>query len=85
MRDDDLDELWDDDEDDDLDAELAEAAWVDCPYCGEQVELLLDPTGGDVQEYVEDCEVCCQPWSVRVHVDQEGTPHVTVTTQDDEY
>ncbi|HTT09093.1 MAG TPA: CPXCG motif-containing cysteine-rich protein [Gammaproteobacteria bacterium] len=37
---------------------------VDCPYCGERIELLLDPSAGETQEYVEDCAVCCQPMTV---------------------
>ena len=51
---------------DDLDRPPDDVAWVECPWCGEQVELLLDPGGGAVQDYVEDCEVCCRPWQVRV-------------------
>ena len=43
------------------------AAVVTCPYCGEEVEITLDPGGEEEQEYVEDCEVCCRPWSVTVH------------------
>ncbi|MDH3733707.1 MAG: CPXCG motif-containing cysteine-rich protein [Gemmatimonadota bacterium] len=39
---------------------------VQCPACGEIVEIVLDPHGGSSQEYVEDCEVCCRPWSLRV-------------------
>ena len=36
-----------------------------CPYCGEQVEIYLEP---DVSgTFVQDCEVCCNPWRVRVH------------------
>ena len=40
------DDWLDDTDDDDLDpdADLAESTWVACPYCGEQVELLVDPT-----------------------------------------
>lgn len=72
---------WDEDA---LDASLEEAAWVSCPYCGETVELLLDPSGGSAQEYVEDCEVCCRPWSVRVHLDDMGQPHVNLGTLDEE-
>ena len=35
-----------------------------CPYCGEQVEIYLEP---DVRgTLIQDCEVCCQPWRVRV-------------------
>jgi hypothetical protein len=42
------------------------ATHVTCPYCGEIVEISVDPGGGAVQEYVEDCEVCCNPWQVNV-------------------
>ena len=32
-----------------------------CPYCGESNELHVDPTGGENQEFVEDCAICCRP------------------------
>jgi len=37
---------------------------VICPYCGEEVEIdiELDVRGS----FVQDCEVCCNPWRVRV-------------------
>ena len=69
--------------DGDLGAELTDVVWVSCPYCGESSELLVDPVGGPIQEYVEDCEVCCQPWFVRVKLDGEGHASVAVTTLDD--
>ena len=31
-----------------------------CPYCSEQISMLLE-TYYDEQSYIEDCEVCCQP------------------------
>ena len=34
-----------------------------CPYCWEQISMLLEPSY-EVQEYIEDCEVCCQPIKV---------------------
>ena len=46
--------------------------------------MLVDPAGGASQEYVEDCEVCCRPWLVRVQLDAEGNASVSVTTLDDE-
>ena len=58
-------------------------AWVHCPYCGESIELLVDPVGGTHQEYIEDCEVCCRPWSVRVTVDRSGHAAVQVATLDE--
>jgi hypothetical protein len=37
---------------------------VTCPYCGETVEVYVEP---DVRgRFVQDCEVCCRPWEVRV-------------------
>jgi hypothetical protein len=32
-----------------------------CPHCGEEVDTEPDPGGGDSQEYIEDCPVCCRP------------------------
>jgi hypothetical protein len=38
---------------------------VTCPYCGEEVEIYLEP---DVLgTLVQDCEVCCNPWRVHVY------------------
>ena len=42
---------------------------ITCPYCGEDVEIYLEPeTRGTL---VQDCEVCCNPWQLRVTVDGE--------------
>lgn len=68
---------------DELEAALAEIVEVSCPYCGEEGEIAIDPVGGDTQEYVEDCEICCQPWSVRVMLDPEGGASVEIGTLDD--
>lgn len=62
---------------------LEGAAQVWCPYCGEGVGLILDPAGGPAQEYVEDCEVCCRPWQVRVRFEPDGTPSVSLATLDE--
>ena len=65
------------------DSELPDdVALVSCPYCGESVELLLDPGSGGRQSYVEDCEVCCQPWLVRVRYDRRGRARVEVDAAD---
>lgn len=41
-----------------------ESAFVRCPYCGEEVEILVEE---DLEgEMVWDCEVCCRPWSLNV-------------------
>ena len=53
-----------------------------CPYCGELNEVSLDPGSGAVQEYVEDCQVCCRPWRVLVRYRADGTAHVRVEAAD---
>jgi hypothetical protein len=55
-------------------------ATVWCPYCGEAVVIAIDPGSGAVQDYVEDCAVCCQPWQVRVSYDASGHAHVQLTS-----
>ncbi len=43
---------------------------VICPYCGEEIELYVEP---DVRgSFVQDCEVCCNPWRVIVILDEDG-------------
>ena len=37
---------------------------VTCRYCGEQVEINVGPNVRGV--LIQDCEVCCNPWRVRV-------------------
>jgi hypothetical protein len=56
---------------------------VQCPYCGEAVGIELDPGGGMIQDYVEDCAVCCRPWRVRVRYDASGIARVSVTALDE--
>jgi len=40
---------------------------VSCPFCGEAISILLDPSDGE-QSYVEDCQVCCQPMQINFEV-----------------
>ncbi len=49
---------------------------VRCPYCHERVELFVDPE--TLGSYVEDCAVCCRPWSVHVLTDDEGERFVEI-------
>jgi hypothetical protein len=37
---------------------------VTCPYCGEHVELFVESDARG--RFVQDCEVCCNPWTVHV-------------------
>ena len=42
-----------------------------CPYCGEQISMVLD-LSVPRQVYVEDCEVCCKPIEVSYDVEDEA-------------
>jgi hypothetical protein len=45
-------------------AEIDRLFLVTCPYCGERVEIYVEP---EVKgSFVQDCEVCCNPWRVRI-------------------
>lgn len=63
-------------------ADMEATVW--CPYCGEPVEIALDPGSGSVQQYVEDCAVCCRPWRVDVSYSDDGSASVRVTALDEE-
>ena len=34
---------------------------IECPYCAEVFTALVDPATAAGDQYVEDCEICCQP------------------------
>jgi len=61
---------------------LIESARIRCPYCGERIELVVDCSAGD-QDYIEDCQVCCQPITIRVTVSEQGRPQVEVRREDE--
>ena len=44
---------------------------VSCPYCGESFETLLDFSAGST-DYIEDCQICCQPIELHIVVDTAG-------------
>ena len=53
-----------------------------CPYCGERVTVAIEPIGANAEQYVEDCPVCCRPWTVEVTRDESG-PSVELHREDD--
>lgn len=50
---------------------LSESDYV-CAFCGETIVIPVDPSAGEVQEYVEDCPVCCSPNVLRIVGDGSG-------------
>ncbi|HKM26625.1 MAG TPA: CPXCG motif-containing cysteine-rich protein [Thiopseudomonas sp.] len=57
---------------------------VSCPYCGEAIQVLLDPEEAG-QDYIEDCQVCCQPITFSVMEDSMGNLSVTVRDENEAY
>lgn len=50
-----------------------------CPYCWEEISVLLDPSVRQ-QTYIEDCEVCCRP--IEFHVQFEDNELVVFEASD---
>ena len=60
---------------------MDQATGYACPSCGEWVEVVLDPSAGRHQEYVEDCPVCCRPNVLRVDFDRRGRASVAASPE----
>ena len=43
---------------------MEDSVRVRCPYCREWVDFYVDPDTSGV--LVEDCAVCCRPWTVMI-------------------
>lgn len=54
-----------------------EEHFFQCPYCWEEISILLD-TSVTNQTYVEDCEVCCNPLEFTVQFENEQLTNFTV-------
>jgi transcription elongation factor Elf1 len=50
---------------------------IGCPYCGELITLLID-LSIETQQYIEDCQVCCQPIEVAVSLGSDDSVQVDV-------
>jgi len=50
---------------------MTETIVIQCPYCGESYETVVDLSAGS-QRYVEDCAVCCKPIEVALRVGDDG-------------
>jgi hypothetical protein len=57
-------------------------AEISCPYCGESLDILLDASAGE-QQYIEDCQVCCRPITLNVHLDDDGDPQVRAASENE--
>ncbi len=41
--------------------------FFNCPYCFAEISMLLDLSASP-QQYIEDCEVCCNPIEIKLEV-----------------
>jgi hypothetical protein len=55
---------------------------VECPYCGENIDVLVDQSE-EQQNYIEDCQVCCRPIVFNVTVDSDGDANITVNAENE--
>ncbi|GGD65048.1 CPXCG motif-containing cysteine-rich protein [Lacimicrobium alkaliphilum] len=55
---------------------------IGCPYCGETIEVLIDPADLD-QRYIEDCQVCCRPINFVISENMNGELQVSVYSDDE--
>jgi len=55
---------------------------VQCPYCWEQIEVVVDCSIDD-QEYIEDCSVCCKPIVFSVLVSEGEIISIDGRSEDD--
>lgn len=64
---------------------------IDCPYCGESIDVFVEPILNDTghcdpygeTRYIEDCFVCCRPITIIVHQDEEFGSSVTAISENE--
>ncbi|HDZ08168.1 CPXCG motif-containing cysteine-rich protein [Pseudohongiella sp.] len=61
---------------------LTELATLQCPYCWESIEVVVDCSVTE-QEYTEDCSVCCRPIIISVYADGGELQTVEARSEDD--
>ena len=55
---------------------------IDCPYCGENIEVDVDCSEPS-QSYIEDCSVCCRPININVEIDFDQQVQVSATHENE--
>jgi hypothetical protein len=60
-----------------------ETVVIQCPYCGESYETVVDASAGS-QRYVEDCAICCRPIEIALRVGDDGELLEVSTTTDND-
>lgn len=55
---------------------------IQCPYCGETIAVVIDSSVSQ-QDYIEDCQVCCQPINFSVAVLGDDEVAISVRTDNE--
>ena len=55
---------------------------IQCPYCGETLTVLIDCSIPE-QQYIEDCQVCCQPINFDILINSNSSLTVKVKTENE--
>jgi len=61
---------------------LLDSHTIQCPYCWEQIELSID-SSFEEQQYVEDCQVCCNPIIITVNAVPGSPPQIEARQEND--
>lgn len=56
---------------------------IQCPYCGQHIEISIDRTVR-LQEYIEDCQVCCRPIVLTVTLSEGRDPDVHIVARSED-
>ena len=56
-----------------------EEHFFQCPYCWETISMLFDSSLNH-QDYIEDCEVCCNPISIAIVFDTNALVSLNANT-----
>ena len=54
---------------------MGETVIGQCPWCGEALEVFVEPDGEG--EVLQDCDVCCRPCVVSITI-EGGVPQVAI-------
>lgn len=57
---------------------------IDCPYCGESIEVLLDAQDSG-EQYIEDCQVCCRPITFLIQQESDGSLYLWALHENDTF
>lgn len=54
---------------------------IRCQYCNKIFAINIDPSAGIEQQFEYDCEFCCRPLVVTIHIDQHGKLEASTTRE----